>query len=146
MWKTLFYAKFHQGGLSIAQATPPQEHLTEPSIPMQPSSLKPESKAKAKGDLGSHKRPPTLITVWQRGDRSGDGSSMAGGWAWIRGRQPTEGSGPADLGGVQWVELGSGREGSSAQAASGRGGRDRAKGGAAAVLPGVGGPPLLLPY
>lgn len=37
------------------------------------------------------------------------------------------------------------REGSSAQADSGRGGRDRAKGGAAAVLPGVGGP-LLLPY
>lgn len=29
---------------------------------------------------------------------------------------------------------------------SGRGGRDRAKGGAAAVLPGVGGPLLLLPY
>lgn len=71
---------------------------------------------------------------------------MGGGGAWIRGRQPTGGSGPVDLGGVQWVGLGSGREGSSAQAASGRGGRDRAKGGAAAVLPGVGGLPLLLPY
>lgn len=73
--ETLFYAKFHQGQLSIAQATPPQGHLTEPLIPMQPSSLKPGSKAKAKGNLGSHKRPtpPTPITVWQRGDRSGDG-------------------------------------------------------------------------
>lgn len=71
---------------------------------------------------------------------------MGEGGAWVRGRKPTGGSGPVDLGGVQWVGLESGREGSSAQAASGRGGRDRAKGGAATVLPGVGGPPLLLPY
>lgn len=47
---------------------------------------------------------------------------------------PTGCKSPADLGGAQWVGLGSGREGSSTQAASGRGGRDRAKGGAAARI------------
>lgn len=80
---------------------------------------------------------------------------MGGGGAWTRGGnrpdQPhshlrTGGKGPADLGGAQWVGLGSGREGSSAREASGRGGRDHTKGGAAAVLPGVGGPSPPLPY
>lgn len=110
--------------------------------------------SKAKGRLRSYKRPPAPITVWQ-GGRSGDGRSVGGvglGLAEATDRtsltpsRGTGGKGPADLGGAQWVGLGSGREGSSARAASGRGGRDHTKGGAAAVLPGVGGPSPLLPY